>query len=218
MKLKRYMIIDLSLLIGIGVIIEALGVFVFNKMLTATMITTAISLLIMMIAITRWRWKGLVVAPFLALATILSGRFFNPHLNYRGLYNWQLYISTLGSLLSMAVNLLWFKYIDYRKTFKSIRLTLLLCLIDVGMSQLSLSLLFLAFTGQFFMLGFLAWNSFSFVILFVGVFCLRKQNVLIDIEADLKERSQEVKDTDFRMNIEEVVEKEKGDFKDGESS
>ena len=68
-------------------------------------------------------------------------------------------------------------------------------------------------------LGFLACNSFSFILLIVGVYCFKKQNVLVDIEMEMKEKDQELNDSDFRLNIEEeVVEKEKGDFKDGESS
>ncbi|MDE7385446.1 MAG: hypothetical protein K2M84_06780 [Anaeroplasmataceae bacterium] len=222
MKLKKYMLIDLSLLIGIGVVIEALGIFAFNFMLRATVITSAVSLLVMVVAITRWRWKGLICAPFLALATLISGRFFNPHLDFRSLYGWELYLSTLGSLLSLSVNLIWFKYIDYNKTFKSIGLSLGLCLMDIFVSQLTLSLLYMAFTASkdFLILGFLAWNAFSFVLLLVGVYCFKRQNVLIDVEVDMKEKSQErIDDSDFRLNIEEEnVEKEKGDLKDGESS
>ncbi|MDE6655909.1 MAG: hypothetical protein K2J85_02845 [Anaeroplasmataceae bacterium] len=213
------MLIDLSLLIGIGVVIEALGNFVFNYMLRAMLITSSISLLMMMVAITRWRWKGLIVAPFLVAAMIISGRYFNPHVDFREFYGWELYLAALGSLLSLSVNLIWFKYIDYKKTFKSIGLTLLLCLIDIIISQLIVSLLYMAFTANFMFLGFLAWNAFSYVLLIVGVFCFKKQNVLVDVETEITEKSQEISDSDFRLNIEEeVVEKEKGDFKDGESS
>ncbi len=215
MKIKKYMLIDLTLLIVIGVIVEAVGMVAFNTMINATLMTTACSLLIMFISITRWNWKGLIVAPFLVLATWIGGRFFNPHQEYKDAYGVAMFISSLVSLLSLSINLLWFKYKNYKETFKSIRYTLLLCFIDILISQLSLSLVFMIFTKQFNFLAFMAWNLFSFVILIVGVMCIRGQTVLVDVEKDMIEKSQEIKDTDFRIS--DDLEEEKGDLKDGEN-
>ncbi|MBD5390870.1 hypothetical protein HDR67_02570, partial [bacterium] len=72
------MAIDLVILTIIGCAGEVLGNFVFNKMLIATMIATTLSLLIVFVAIFRWGWRGLLIAPILALATVLSGYFLNP--------------------------------------------------------------------------------------------------------------------------------------------
>lgn len=215
MKIKKYMLIDLTLLIVIGVIVEAVGMVAFNTMINATLMTTACSLLIMFISITRWNWKGLIVAPFLVLATWIGGRFLNPHQEYKDAYGVAMFISSLVSLLSLSINLLWFKYKNYKETFKSIRYTLLLCFIDILISQLSLSLVFMIFTKQFNFLAFMAWNLFSFVILIVGVMCIRGQTVLVDVEKDMIEKSQEIKDTDFRIS--DDLEEEKGDLKDGEN-
>ena len=70
MSLKKYMLIDLVLTGIIGVAVEFLGVYVFNRMIYATIIPYAISLLIMMIATTRWGSLGITLVPFLALATV----------------------------------------------------------------------------------------------------------------------------------------------------
>lgn len=77
------MVIDLAILALIGCLVELLGIYLFNAMLTATMITSAVSLLMMLISTTRWGYKGLIIAPLLALATIISGRFLMFTLNLR---------------------------------------------------------------------------------------------------------------------------------------
>ena len=98
MSFKKYMLIDLVLTGIIGVAVEFLGVYVFNRMIYATIIPYAISLLIMMIATTRWGSLGITLVPFLALATVLSGRLINPQEALKACYDWRLYISLLFSL------------------------------------------------------------------------------------------------------------------------
>lgn len=225
MSLKKYMLIDLLILTVIGCIIEAVGVFTVNKMITATMVASAVSLLMMLIATTRWGWKGLFIAPILAAATIISGRFFNSHENFKALYDWKLYIAIVCSLLSFGVNEIWFRYINYKETFKSFKFILILSAIDIVASQLVLSLMYFALAQQFLLLGFLAWNACSFVLLIIGAVVLRKQNVLVNVKENLLEMKNQPDDADFRMNLEEnevqdiedeeEKKEEKGDFNDG---
>lgn len=212
------MAIDLIILTVIGCIVEVLGNFVFNKMLIATMITTSISLLIMMVATFRWGWRGLLIAPILALATILSGRYINPHVSYRQNYDWRLYLATLAQLLSLAVNLLWFKKgKDEQATSKKIQSLFTLCLIDCGVSLLALSLVYLATAFKFLMFGFVIWNAFGYAILFVGAFILSRQGILVNVKKNLINQKVEREETEnFKMNLpdekEEDLEKKKGDF------
>ena len=49
MSLRKYKIIDLTILCIIGLIVEGLGIYVFNKMINATIISTAVSLLIILV-------------------------------------------------------------------------------------------------------------------------------------------------------------------------
>ena len=86
------MVIDLITIGVIGTIIEALGIYIFNQMIYATIITSSFSLLVMLIGTTRWGSKGLILAPFLALATIVSGRFFVTNPDLRPNYDWKLYV------------------------------------------------------------------------------------------------------------------------------
>lgn len=214
------MLVDLAILGVIGIIVEAIGIYAFNAMLTCVMMSTAFSLLIMFAATTRWGWKGLILAPILALATILCGRFLNPRVTYRINYDWKLYIATVFQLLSVSFNILWFKKIkDEYQTTKSIQLTFGLCAIDCIISLLVLSLVYLILAKKFLLLSFIIWNAFGYAILFVGAFILSRQNILVNIKKDLirKEQDRKEAEADFSLNLsdEEKLDEQKGDYKNG---
>lgn len=225
MSLKKYMLVDIIILGIIGCAVEVLGVYVFNLMLTAQAITTAISLLMMIVSTTRWGWKGLILAPFLALATILSGMLLNPHELYRANYNWQLYIATLFQLLSISVNLLWYKKVkDEEETFKKLSSIFGMCAIDCLVSLLVVTIIYYFCSFQFLFLGFIVWNSFGYILVFVGAFILSRQGILVNVKKNLLKRKQEnEKELDFKLNIsddveEENLEKERVNFKDGKDN
>ena len=211
------MAIDLITLTLIGCAVEVLGIFVFNKMLIASMITTSISLLIMMVATFRWGWKGLLISPILALATILSGLLINPHINYRQNYDWRLYLAVLAQLLSVSVNLLWFKKVkDEKETTSKLQSLFALCAIDCVVSLFALSLVYLLTAFKFQLLGFVVWNAFGYVILFVGSFILSRQGILVNIKKNLISQKHEREEAEnFKMALpdeEENLEEKKGDF------
>ncbi|MDE5715614.1 MAG: hypothetical protein K2I42_05725 [Anaeroplasmataceae bacterium] len=214
------MLVDLAILGVIGVIVEAIGIYAFNAMLTCVMMSTAFSLLIMYAATYRWGWKGLILAPILAIATILCGRYLNPRLTYRVNYDWKLYIATVFQLLSVSFNILWFKKIkDEYQTTKSIRMTFGLCAIDCLISLLVLSLVYFIFAKKFLILSFIIWNAFGYAILFVGAFILGRQNILVNIKKDLLRKEEERKEAEaeFSLNLseEEKLDEQKGDYKNG---
>ena len=66
MSLKKYMLVDLFITCCIGIVVEFLGTYVLNKIIYATIIPYAISLLIMMVATTRWGSWGWLIAPLIA--------------------------------------------------------------------------------------------------------------------------------------------------------
>lgn len=212
------MAIDLIILAVIGCAVEFLGIFVFNKMIVAQAMTSAISLLIMMVATFRWGWKGLLLSPLLALATILSGHFINPQIDYRQNYDWRLYIATLAQLLSTAVNLLWFKKIkDEQATAKKLQFLFALCAIDCIVSLLSVSLVYLVLSFKFLLLDFAIWNAFSYAILFVGSFVLSRQEILVNVKKNIINKKVEREEAEnFKMNLpdekENNLEDKKGEF------
>lgn len=205
------MILDLLFLGIIGCVIEVVGIYAFNKMIYASMITSAVSLLIMFVATTRWGIKGLILAPFLALATVLSGRFLihiTEEINFRSNYDWRLYIAITCSLLSFAINSLWFKKISHKETFKYKGKMMLLVVIDILVSQIVLSFVYLVLRRTFLILGFATWNMFSFIIFIVGAFVLSGQNVLVNIKENLLEVEQFKKEEEVSFNFDDVEEGE----------
>lgn len=211
------MTIDLVILTIIGCAVEALGIFVFNKMLIAAIITTSISLLIMMVATFRWGWRGLLISPFLALATTLSGLLINPHVDYRQNYDWKLYLAILAQLLSMSINLLWFKKVkDEQETTSKLQSLFALCAIDSIVSLLALSVVYLMTAFRFQLLAFAVWNAFGYVILFVGSFILSRQGILVNVKKNILSQKHEREEAEnFKMALpdeEENLEEKKGDF------
>lgn len=211
------MIIDLIILTIVGCVIEIIGMIAFNKMLYASVMGSACSLLIMLIATTRWQNKGLFIAPFLALATVLSGKFLVGNPAFAVNYDWKLYIAIVLSLLSFGVNFFWFKKFSYKRTFvKEKSKIFLLVFIDIIVSQLVLSLAYLALKHTFQLFGFLAWNSFSFAILAVGAFVLAGQGVLVNVKEDLIESKKQMEETtsfNFDDLDEDIFVKKEGELK-----
>ena len=110
-SLVRYMIFDLAVLATIGCILEGLTSRFIGFALDAAP-TVTFSILIMFVAVARWKAYGLIVAPFLVFSMLLGGHFSDiPY--YRALYsfsNWQLYLSSLfGLVLAFSVNLIFFQ-------------------------------------------------------------------------------------------------------------
>ena len=212
------MMIDLITISIVGFIIEALGIYVFNKMIYATVMSGSFSLLIMLLATTRWGAKGLVVAPVLALGTIISGRFFIENPDLRSNYGWELYIASTISLLSLAINCLWFKKKNYRVTYRYASNIFILVLIDIVISLVTLSIVYLIFKQTFQLFGFLIWNSLGYVVLCVGAFALKGMGVMVNVKQNIiynKELAEdEMTSFSFDDEEEENSKKEEGELKD----
>lgn len=110
MSLKKYMCIDLLMLCTIGIVLEALGTFFVNYMYVGAYPTVVISLLISLLAIVRWGWKGLIVIPFCALGNFIGGQFFVFKQSGIGNYNWKEFLSCLLGLSTLALNLIPFAH------------------------------------------------------------------------------------------------------------
>lgn len=227
MSLKKYMAVDLLMLAMIGIIVEIVGMYAFSAMLNARMITTAMSILIMIVAVTRWGWKGLILAPILALATILSGRFLNPKPDYAVNYEWQLYISSVAQLLATSISLLWFKkFKDEQTTFKSVGASLGFAAMNSVVSFIVLNIIYIiisliigkGFVAFNLIMGFMAWNAFGYVMAIVGTFILSRQGILINVEKELKRKKKEKREEEiFKMNLEsEEDEKDDSNFENKE--
>ena len=222
MSLKKYMLIDLLITTVIGMIVEFFAIFVFNKMIYATIIPFAVSLLIMMIATTRWGSYGILVVPFIALATILSGRLINPTDDLKVLYDWKLYISLLFALSTFSLNYCWFDYRKKHNHKNTMGSMVLLGIIDAVIATLMLALVYYIFTSNMFILAFPVWSIFGYALLILGTCILFTQGVLINVKDKfLEEKAILYEEEDFHMvldDIEEESDVEKGVLEDAKNN
>lgn len=224
MSLKKYMWIDLAMLAVIGFAMELLGVYFLNMLLIAKIVTTVISTLIMFVAVFRWGYKGLILAPILASATIISGLWMNPRVDYRQYYDWRLYIACILQLLSFSVNILWFKWIkDETGTCKKLYSLFGLCAIDGIISILVLSFSYFLISRRFLLYEFLAWDAIGYAVLMIGAFILSRQGTLVNVKKKMEAEKEEKKndlEEDFKLNLDDTenLDQKEGDLQDGENS
>lgn len=90
--------------------------------------TATISLLILLIAVARWNLWGLLLAPILALSTIIGGKF-NSMDFMAAAYGWQAYISIAIGLLVVGLDVIIYKKYGTKATVhKTWRLLLIILL------------------------------------------------------------------------------------------
>ena len=106
-SIKSYMLIDLTMLIVIGCVLEGLVTYMSGLVLNAAT-TISISLLIVLLALARWNLWGLVTVPFLAAATIIGGRL-SPIVYFKQAYEWRAYLSIVIGLLFTGLSVIVFK-------------------------------------------------------------------------------------------------------------
>ena len=126
------MVIDLVALVAIGALLEGLTSRFVGFALDAAP-TVTFSLLIVFVAVARWKAYGLLTIPFLVFSMILGGHFSD--LSYYAAFysfsNWQLYISVMIALaVSFSVNLIFFRKHKTNKIMKVWWQVLLILLLD----------------------------------------------------------------------------------------
>ena len=105
----KYMVIDLLVLTVIGCILEGLVSRFIGFLLDAAP-TITFSLLIVFIAVARWKLWGLIPIPFLVMSTILGGHFseISYYAAFYSFSNWQLILSMTIGLLAIGLNIILF--------------------------------------------------------------------------------------------------------------
>lgn len=91
--------------------------------------TFTFSLLIMYVAVARWNLLGLLLAPVLAAANYLGGRY-NDILYLGATYDWKLYLSTAIGLMSVGLNVIFFKKFKTKKVVNQTWAAIGLILLD----------------------------------------------------------------------------------------
>lgn len=237
------MVMDLLILTIIGCILEflavRLGSTVFNGCITA-----GFSLLITFIAVTRWNLYGLIVCPFLALATFLGGRQIAELSFLRETYDWKLALATGIGLCTMGVNVIFYKKIGTSNVINSLGFIglffldyLLFTFIQFVFYRLLTSPDFIHVGERYFEIvitneegisetvrknlcqlgeGGIIYNIFGLCVLIIGSYVLRSQGVICNAVQRLidDKKNAELDRIDKNFSIQEA---EEGDDSVGES-
>jgi hypothetical protein len=127
----KYMAIDLIVLTLIGCLLEGLVARFIGFVLHAAP-TISFSLLIVFVAVARWKLWGLIPIPFLVLSTIIGGQF-SEITYYAAFYNfsnWQLILSMLLGLSTIGLNVIVFRNHKTNKIMKTTWQMLLILVVD----------------------------------------------------------------------------------------
>ncbi|MGM9971724.1 MAG: hypothetical protein ACI35W_04885 [Anaeroplasmataceae bacterium] len=192
MSIKRYMVIDFITLFVIGTIVELIAMYIIPRSIPASAPYYCVSVLVILVALSRWGVKGLILAPVMACVSFLSGKLLGV---YKGNYDLTLFLSDLVGFLGCSVVLLFRKknkkealFGEISSTIGQVLLTLVIVIIlqtiVVCLMNLDIDVL-----GTF---GYIAIQDASgMVVTLIMIIPLRHQQVLLDVKKDLISKSEE---------------------------
>ncbi|MGM9969891.1 MAG: hypothetical protein ACI35S_05790 [Anaeroplasma sp.] len=182
----------------IGFILEFLCTRYGSLVLNATPFTY-VSLLIVFVAIVRWKLWGLTIVPIVVFANFLAGQKVElPYL--AAVYDWKFYLSAVIGIATIGINVLFFRK-DTNKVINSVPSTIGVIAIDyVLINVVQLIVYRLLTSGNIFEVGEnmvkysadkmvnacqygesgFAYNLFGLGVLIVGIFILRSQGIVCD--------------------------------------
>ena len=129
--LYRYMIQDLLLLTIIGGVLELFAIKFATIAINGTPFV-CVSLLIVFIAVARWNWWGMLIAPIMALTAFFGGKMSSAS-HYALVYDWQMYVATTASLLTIGLNVPLFKKLTTKKVVTSPLILSIVMLVDFAL-------------------------------------------------------------------------------------
>ena len=214
-SIKKYMIIDLLVIALTGLIFEIIVMYIFLEMFGSHVVPFyIISLLITIISVGRWNYKGLVMAPIMSLISVLCGYLVRRMTDSDGyaIYNWKMYITNCLSLLT-AIVIIPFKKMS--KTFNENKDGAIATAIIFGVMVLAylvevLSYGVLTLTNPIEYLAALAVvNIPCWFFTILVMFILRKQGIVVDVKKNLisKKKEAELEQEYYSKYRNEILEK-----------
>lgn len=199
-SIKKYMIIDLAVLVLTGLIFEVIVMYIFLEMFGENVVPFyIISLLVSIIAVGRWNWKGMAVIPVMSLISVLSGFVIRKATDAdgAGIYNWAMYITDVISLASTAL------IIPLKKKSKNfseskdgtVTIAIIAAVIVLAFILEVLSYGILTLTLPYKYIGSLAVvNVPCWFFTVLMMFVLRRQGIVVDVKKNLisKKKEQEL--------------------------
>lgn len=234
----QYLIIDLLFLSIVGAILDGVVSSMAGLVLNAVP-TAAISLLIMFLCVTRWNLYGLLVAPILALGTLIGGHF-SPVVYFSATYDWRVYIAIVIAMMTFGLNVIVFKKLTTKKAVSNNWLLIVMMIVDYLIFNLVLIFVYRLlssgnpfkmgeilfqytdYTGDepkqavknlcYYIDGSFIYNLFGLGVLVVGGFILRSQGAMnnaIQKLVDDRKMAEENRVSDETFSIPDVEEEPK---------
>lgn len=192
MKFKTYRIIDLTMLCVLAFGIEMMTTTVVNSIIVGGFsFYPIIGLFITVVAVTRWKYRGLVVIPFNALANYIASVYLCKAIDYDIV---RMFVTMISSASAMII-LIWYKFKSIQGTYKDMTQFLLACgsiiltnicvvllvsiILGIARSH-SLNLAISDIASAVFTLAYT--HVFAYVILLLGVYIFKSMGILVDVK------------------------------------
>lgn len=203
MKLSTYRILDLIMLLVLGIFGEAIGTYIVSISLPINTPYCVVGMIVVIVAITRWKHYGLILIPFMSLANFITGKFFLVdsasiyYTGFRYLYTTLSYIPVLLCFKFYQKNTPTsiFKHFGSNVSIATAISVLQWVILYVG-NVLEVELIYsegesviLARLAQFANVGF--GIVFSYLLIIIFGFIFSSQNVLVDVKQNLIDTKKE---------------------------
>lgn len=216
-SLKKYMIIDLIILTVIGTIIELIAMYIIPRSVPYLVPTFCISITIILVAIARWGWQGLILVPVMALICWGSGSIVGrPNESY----DWRMFLSNLIGFFSTALVLPFRKKGKAKAIFWDIPTTILQSSLVLICFILLQSIMWIVCGEDMNILesvGFTTVSaSFGILATYLVIFILRHQNITNDVKRSILDakKEQELERKYYSQYSNQVIIKETHSDKD----
>lgn len=206
MSLKKYMIIDLIILFVVGTLTEFIAMYAIPQFIPKSAPFFVATLLVELVAIARWGYKGLVLIPFLSVVSFLSGKLVG-----QGSYPVGVLIADFVGLFGSSLALLFRKKGKKNSMFGEISSTIIQTLLIILVVILLITIVLIV-SGQR-VLDSLVYSiiqclpgAFATIIFIIP---LQRQSTLGDVKETLisKEEEKEMERKYYSQYANEVIEK-----------
>lgn len=193
----------------IGLIVELIAMLVIPQVIPKAAPPFVVSLVIAMLALTRWGWKGLITIPIMSVGSWLFGKLLG---EYKGNYDIYYLISTFVGLFASSIILL-FKSKSKHNPFGDMVTT-------IGMTLLVIILVVLVEDGVYSLMKldsplnnivfFMVQNATQAVATLIFVIALSHQKMFVDVKKDLinKEKERQMENKYYSQYTNDVIIKE----------
>ena len=194
MSLKKYMLIDLTILGFVGAVLEGITSYYCFYSFAGHIPTTVVSLLIFFLAVTRWNWWGLILAPVLVFGNLIGALAVDSGdlTNYKVIFDIQYFISNVIALSTTSLVVLVFKKLGTSKVIKSTGLLIATCFGIFAAYEVVRTASYWIIGGRYLeIFNSTVFNLLSLIILIIGSLIIRLQGSLTNVKEKMLEDNRE---------------------------